>query len=582
MLRVLIGIIILALVIYIGVLIYQYRVRRQLNALRETQATLQNVPLKTDLESARELSLTGHSLEQFQQLEQIYQDLTDNNFHQIDELLGSIETDVKGFNVVKTQENLTRVNQLIDQAAAEIDQVQEGLTGLKQVDQKHHQAVTDLEKEYQDLRKTLLAKNFSFGPSIDGLEEMLASLENDFDHFAKLTNAGDHEKAEDVLNQLQQDTNRLEQLIEEIPALYKDLATEYPDQLEEIQTGYQQLSEQNYHFGTVDIMGEVAEIQKQIDENLNTLRDLRTDDARVVNDQIEAGIDHLYDVMETELTARPKVEENLDRTAQFIAHAQNQNQTLRNELDRLGQNYTLDHQEVETARELNNQLKQIHTTYQDDIQDITDKTATYSMILTHQTQLSDQLGKIEEKQTQINEGVAGLADEERQARKTLRNFDFKMHAIKRGIENLNLPGLPKAYLDYFFMVSDEVDRLADDMNQVQINMEDITKQLIMIQSDLDTLEEKSNDLMDSALLSEQLIQYANRYRASHEDVAKASQQALAEFDHDYDYAKSLETIAMVLDQVEPGSYNRLETEYYKQKDRENPIQKELKDSPEEK
>jgi septation ring formation regulator len=89
--------------------------------------------------------------------------------------------------------------------------------------------------------------------------------------------------------------------------------------------------------------------------------------------------------------------------------------------------------------------------------------------------------------------------------------------------------------------------------------------LIMIQSDLDILTEKTNDLIDSAQLAEQLIQYANRYRMTHEEVSTASQEAQRLFDEDYDYAKSLETIATVLDEVEPGSYKRLEDRYYQSK-----------------
>lgn len=96
-------------------------------------------------------------------------------------------------------------------------------------------------------------------------------------------------------------------------------------------------------------------------------------------------------------------------------------------------------------------------------------------------------------------------------------------------------------------------------------MEEITKQLIMIESDLDILAEKTTDLVDSAELSEQLLQYANRYRLTHDEVAKASQEAQRLFDQEFDYAKSLETIATVLDQVEPGSYKRLEDNYYKRK-----------------
>lgn len=87
----------------------------------------------------------------------------------------------------------------------------------------------------------------------------------------------------------------------------------------------------------------------QLDEDLQAayeaLAKLDLNDATAMSKQLESKADHLYDVMEKEMTAKPKVEANLDVLAKFIAHAKNQNSVLSKELDRLSQNYTLDHDE---------------------------------------------------------------------------------------------------------------------------------------------------------------------------------------------------------------------------------------------
>ncbi|MFS8170938.1 septation ring formation regulator EzrA, partial [Lactiplantibacillus plantarum] len=95
----------------------------------------------------------------------------------------------------------------IEQRQAEIRQ---GMQALDDADAAHRQAVARLEKNYQNIRKTLLSQNFSFGPSIDKLEYQLANLESDFDHFSELAKAGDHDAADKVLDQLHHDTGTLE------------------------------------------------------------------------------------------------------------------------------------------------------------------------------------------------------------------------------------------------------------------------------------------------------------------------------------------------------------------------------------
>ncbi|MGX6428189.1 septation ring formation regulator EzrA [Levilactobacillus yonginensis] len=562
MIGVLIGIVILAIVAYVGVLAYQQRVRRQVATLTAKKETMVAIPLTDELELVGQLSLTGQSLEQYQQLEDDFTDITENRFTRIDEALTKLTADSRGINLVQLRQDLNKVTLLVSQTDELVQSVQAKLASLQEVDKQHRQAVHDLEQKYQGLRKTLLAKNFAFGPSIDGLEERLSQLEDNFDTFTRLTQEGDHERAADVLSQLDTDTDELEDLIKAIPPLYKDLTVVYPDQLKELKAGYDQLTSQHFHFGEQDVPQMVADINSHVTENLETLGDLRPDDAKVVNDRIAKQIDQIYDLMQTEIDAKTPVEQNLDNVAKFIGHAQNQSHALLNELDRLSQNYTLDHQELETARELNEQLRNIDGTYQRDVQDLTGQTATYSIILEHQQQQEKDLQQIEEQQADILKSVAGLADEERQARDTLQQFDFDLHSLRRQVENLNLPGIPQEYLDYFFVVRDEVAQLATDMDQPQINMERITKQLLIIQTDLDTLREKTEDLIDSSQLAEQLLQYANRYQTSHDNVAEASEKAAQLFEHDFQYAQALETIATVLDEVEPGSYKRLEDAYY--------------------
>ncbi|WP_164511400.1 septation ring formation regulator EzrA [Levilactobacillus mulengensis] len=565
MVGVLIGIVILAIVVYVGVLVYQQRIRKQVVTLTTKKASMVAIPLADELKLVGQLSLTGQSLEQFQQLQADYQDITENRFKRIDQELTQLLKDSRGVNLVQLRQRLTKITLLVNQTDELVQDVQAKLASLQEVDKQHREAVRDLEKKYQDLRKTLLAKNFAFGPSIDGLEERLGQLEGNFDTFTRLTQEGDHERAADVLTQLQEDTTNLEDLIAAIPPVYKDLTVVYPDQVKELKGGYQQLSNEQYRFGDQDVPGLIHDAEEHIKDNLNTLNDLRPEDAKVVNDRIAKQIDQIYDLMQTEMDAKDPVEKNLDRVAKFIAHAQNQSHSLLNELDRLSQNYTLDHQELETARELNEQLRGIDGIYQQDVQALTGKTATFSQVLDHQNQQEKELKQIEEQQADILKSVAGLADEERQARDTLQQFDFNLHSLRRQVENLNLPGIPQAYLDYFFVVRDEVAQLATDMDQPQIDMERITKQLLIIQTDLDTLQEKTDDLIDSSQLAEQLLQYANRYQTSHDNVAEASQKAENLFEKKFEYAQALETIATVLNEVEPGSYKRLEDAYYDRK-----------------
>lgn len=566
--QVAIGIVVVALVIYAAIKGFQLYIDKQVRQLTAQKQALVEQAQATDFEKIESLNLTGGSLAKLETLQNDGQALREDRLPAIDERLTEITAAAHSIKFLDANQNIKKVEQSLTVIETKIGSINEGLTALDAADQAHRQAVASLEKKYQNLRKTLLSQNFSFGPSIDQLEDRLAGLESDFDKFSQLAKAGDHDAAEQVLDKLRHDTSALEMDIDRVPPIYKDLVSGFPDQLTELETGYHQLLDQHFHFEVAKIEPEIHALTKAIDDNIKLLGELKVSDAEAGNHAIEKRIDHLYDVMQVEIDAKAVVDQKQDEISQFLTHATNQNQRLQVELDRLAQSYTLNDHEVERTRELGEQLKNIQDVYQADTTALTTNQAVFSQIANHYTEQDKQLTGIEAEQVAINDAVAGLAAEEAKAHDTLQRFDFEIHAIKRQVENLNLPGLPKDYLDYFMVVTKEIERLDHDINKLVINMDDITKQLIVIQADMATLKEKTTDLIDSAVLSEQLLQYANRYKTNHEEVQEASVEAQRLFNEEHDYAHSLEVIATAVDKIDAGAYKRIEDSYYTQKQAE--------------
>jgi Negative regulator of septation ring formation len=101
-------------------------------------------------------------------------------------------------------------------------------------------------------------------------------------------------------------------------------------------------------------------------------------------------------------------------------------------------------------------------------------------------------------------------------------------------------------LDYFYMVYDEINKLYDELDAEKINMEDISKQVIVTQEDLDNLVEKTSKLKYNVQLAEKLLQYANRY-AKNEEFNDQLIRARALFDDDYNYNDAVEVISKALE-----------------------------------
>ncbi|MCM0598700.1 septation ring formation regulator EzrA [Periweissella fabalis] len=551
-LRVIIGIVIVAIVVYVVIFVMQRTTTKKVKELQDKKQKLTELDTKLSLVEGKKLSLTGQSLKSFDDLQAEYSQIEDVDFKTFDQNAEDVLFESKGWNVVKAKQSLKSLNTFLDDIAAHIVEVRQGIEELQRVDAEHREAVKNLEVEYQALRKTLLTRNFEFGESIDKLEEMLANLEDDFDEFTRLTEQGDHTAASDIYTQLHSETEHLEQIIEQIPSVEKQLQTDFPAQIKELEAAYQQLTADGYLFPNKRILTEIKEIETSRVISNNMLRDLAIDEASANTEVISKQIDSLYAQFQVEMDAKKAVSHSKKQVETFINHARHQNHLLMIELDRIGQRYILTDREEAKTQEFAQQIKQIETEYRQTVLDMQFGKAIYSQIGQQFTKFEDALTNVETKQQDIWEELQGLKDLEKDAQKQFEAAAFTVRDIKREVEHWNLPGLPIDYRQLYEKIINQIDRLDRIMQNSHINMHEIKAQLDNIQSDIVTLTHATDRLYYDAKFAEQLFQSSNRYRMKNKAIATAYNDALLAYQNHFDFGNAREILGAALEQVEPG------------------------------
>lgn len=562
MLQILIGILIIALIVLAIIFFYQKRISTVTKKLSAQVDKLDGETLAKKLDSNHLEGLMGESLKKFTALRKLYDSEFVDNYQKAQKLVESIQKDLHGKTVFNTSSQVAELQKLVTQLNTTQSKLQQGINELDHAVKTQEEAIKQLREEYNALGRRLDEKSFDYGNSKDELQSRLVNLEKKFEHFSEVVNQGDHDAAQELLNDLQEQTTSFKKIMDEIPSLYRPLYAVFPDQLKELKAGYADLTKQQYRFTDDDIDKQVDELEKERQMALKKLTNLNVSPVKEANDHLTTEIDRLYDVMQKEIDAKPYVDKYIDQLHRHLEHAEKQNQELMNELQRLSNSYTLNNNEIADTRQLDEQLKDIAKQYHDDVESINKHQAIYSNIWQQQQDAEKVLTEIEEQQKSINDSVAGLQDDEERARKALQGFVSDIRTTKRRVETLNLPGIPQNYLDYFFVVSDEILKLSQAMNHPQINMEEITKQLLIVQDDLETLHDKTDNLRDSAALTERMIQYANRLSTNNDEIDTAIQKAQRLFDK-HEYSSALETIGTALEEAEAGSFKRIEQDYYK-------------------
>ncbi|SFH66340.1 septation ring formation regulator EzrA [Pisciglobus halotolerans] len=561
----LIVIIVLVIAAYVASYMMRKRHYQIISDLERQKTQLLNMPVVDDLHEADDLKLTGETETTFKKWKKQWEQIERVSFPSIENELFDAKQAIDQLKLKKANTAEDKARQKMRETKTALTEIQQALKGLLKIEGNNQSRLNQIKSQYQKIRKNLLTQSFSFGPALDALENELTALETEVASFSEITSQGDHMEAKKVLENVETKTQDLREKVAVIPDILKELTEEYPAQLEEIKTGYQKLRDQHYHFPDDRILEDTEKINEQRKQAIQEASKLDITTAQEQLPVLEKEIDRLYSTMEGEIDAYQYVKKNYQTLAEYIEYLTNQNEKLLIEIDRVSQSYQLNHDELEQTKTLKDQLEKIEQrfVYYDD--HIQEQTAVYSEIETGFKEDAKKLAAIEEKQKNITAALKELRQEELKIKEQIDQFELNMRGMKRYIEKQHLPGLPPEYVDLFFSVSDRIETLSKEVGRLKINIDEIKKMAELCEEDIDLLMDKTDEMVDSALLTEYMVQYANRYRQTNPQVASAVQKGMDAFYKEYQYREALEIISTALENAEPGAFKKVESEYYEDK-----------------
>ncbi|MQS88331.1 septation ring formation regulator EzrA [Companilactobacillus mishanensis] len=512
--------------------------------------------LKEQIKSLEDMKLTGASLESFGKSKKDYSTQRNDTVPKLLADISNAESKNANFNVFGASSALKNIESNLTILEKKSDEIASDFEKIVKSNEQNASTSEVLHEQYEKLRKDILTKSFNYGPATDRLESELNEIAGFLDQEDKLTQQGDHLEARQYLDDAKVKLGLIEDQVQLIVPLYHGLSEVYPGQIEEIESVLDKLIKQQYKFA-VDIGNKISTVHDNMEKANEELSSLNFDAVDRNNEKIHSDINELYDELSKEINSKRDVLKQQKPVLDYLNHAKFQHNRLDENIQKLEQNYVLNEDDMELFKEHSKTLSQVREEYDADVQSIADKSIVFSNAEDDFKDIVSKLDNIEAKEKTINDNLNQMLSSEQISRRSVEQYAKRIEIQKKIVEQLRLNGLPEDYLEYFYMVSDEIKKLYDELDSERVNMEDISKQVIVTQEDLENLVQKTDDLRRDVALSEKLLQYANRYADKDAGFKEQLVRAKSLFDDDFDYEQSLKLISEALEQVEPGSVSRI-------------------------
>ncbi|HFP6589034.1 TPA: septation ring formation regulator EzrA [Enterococcus faecalis] len=556
-------IVIIAAVLYLIGYFMRKKNQEQLDELEVRKEALFDLPVFEEIDDIKKMHLVGQSQNSFREWNQRWVELSTRSFAELESQIYEVENQNEIFRFMKAKKAVVEANETMTEMEAEVEVIRNGLKELRESEERNSLEVQKALDVYEELSKSLKDDKASFGPAYSEIQKQLRNVEIEFTQFVTLNTSGDPIEAREVLEDAERHTYELEDLMKRIPPMYEELNETFPDQLKEIEEGYNQLLADDYVFPVQNFAEEIQHAKKRVENSMADLEKTEIAAVEVANRDTATAIDALYEVMEREIEAKKYVVTNQKIIDDYISHSLKNNRQLMIELDHVSQSYTLNNNELGRSRGFQTEIEEIIRRQKDLEPRMKEHTVPYSEIQAFYKECYKILDDIENQQLEIDASLKELRKGEKVAQEKVDEYEFRLRSIKRYVEKQRLPGLSADYLEFFYVATDRIEDLSRALNKMRINMDEINRLCDLCEDDLELLDKKTKDLVNAAALTEQMMQYANRYRHTHETIRAALDKSMYLFSTEFRYQDALDEIGTALEAVEPGAFKRIEDFYFK-------------------
>ena len=543
------GLIILIIVIgvllvlgYVVAVLLRKRNEALLASLEERKEQLYNLPVNDEVEEVKNMHLIGQSQVAFREWNQKWVDLSLNSFADIENNLFEAEGYNNSFRFLKAKQAIGNIESQVQLIDEDIKAIRQALSELKEKEEKNSGRVVHALDMFENLQKQVASDPDAYGPALPEIEKQAENIQVEFSKFVTLNSSGDPVEAAEILDTAENHIVALTHIVEKVPAIVKDVQTTLPDQLEDLEAGHRKLLESGYHFTETDLEARFQQLHAALKANLQNVAALELDNALYENEQIQEEINALYDIFTREIESHKVVEKLVKALPGYLAHAKENNKRLAEEVERLSKTFESKELKENHLKELEAELTAQELVVEDALKDTSETQKAYSILQEELEAIEERLKEIEDDQIALSETLSKIEKDDTNARQKVNIYANRLHAIKRYMDKRNLPGIPQSFLTIFFTASDNTEALLAELEGRRVNIENANRLLDILTNDMTELEEETYKLVQYATLTEQLLQYSNRYRSFDDHVQAAFDEALYIFEKEYDYPASFKVI----------------------------------------
>lgn len=518
---------------------------------------IMNRPVLDEMSKVKQLNMTGQTEELFERWRQEWDELVTSKLPGIEDYLFDAEEYIDKYRFKKAKESLAAIDRKLTETEEKIKKILHELNELVGSEEKNREEIDGLKEQYRESKKNLLTHRHSFGKAEASLEAILEEIQAKFSEFDEKTENGNYLEARETVLMIQAMLDGVAEKMNSIPGLLHDCQSTIPGQVSDIKEGVKEMSAQGYILDHLNAEEKLENIGKELSDYSHALEVGNVELAAQGIQDLKEKVDDLFDLLEKEVMAKQYISNTEHEAKEILVKAITESKTLREETKHIQESYHLSEKELAAQTDVEQQLKVLLKRFELIDHRISLNDTPQSLIKIELEEAKLQLDALVEEQKALMEKLSALRKDELAARDKVKELSKKITEMIRKISKSNMPGLSQDYKYLLDDANESINQVNEKLDQKPLDIPSVHQYLEIAVLTVNKLEASTEEVVETVMLAEKVIQYGNRYRSRYPSVDRGLRDAEECF-RNYDYRQALEQAATSIEEVEPGALKKIE------------------------
>lgn len=535
------------------------KLKKTIEELDYEKNKLIGIPILSELSKVRELVKTEDLKQKLAYWDETFKDIKEKKIDNLTDLITEADFLVDRKDYKSAIKKIANIEMNLEELRNKTESLLEEIKVITKSEERNRSIITKLKVIYRECENKYDRSQKDYGPLCESIEKYLKQTESGFKKFESYMDQNDYVSVEKVVISLESKINNLKDYLEKTPDLILMSTMMIPNKIEETKTLYSRMQRDGFSLDYLNIEYNINEIKTKVDKIIDNLKDFNLGNADIELKTILEYFNNVFNSFDKERESKDIFRENIKKLKKKIEGINKVVYDIYIQMDDIKNTYDLSDSEINKFNIINKELEKINEDYKILFEHGKGKTFAYSKLVEELDGLNNRLTRLQDDLDFRLKSITSMKDDESRAKEQLDMIQNLLVQSKNKLKDYKIPVIPNSYFIELEEAGEAIREIIKELSKKPIVIKILNVRVDTARDLVFKIYNKTNDIVRSVIICENLIVYGNRYRVTYKEIDDALKLS-EELFRKGKYKQSMENSIKAISTVDESVLNKFDLE----------------------